>query len=180
MPDFVDTLPKVELHVHLVGSASVPTVLELARRHTGHSVPTTEEGLREFYEFRDFPHFAEVYGAVNGLVREPEDVAALVAGAARDLAAQTARYVELTVTPYSHVCNGIPMPALTEALDLAARQAADQIQVAYVFDVPGEKGAGATRATLDMALRHPPANLIGFGLGGIEAARLSQVEELRD
>jgi len=32
---FIDRLPKVELHVHLVGSASVPTVLELARRHPG-------------------------------------------------------------------------------------------------------------------------------------------------
>ena len=32
---FIDRLPKVELHVHLVGSASVPTVLELVRRHPG-------------------------------------------------------------------------------------------------------------------------------------------------
>jgi aminodeoxyfutalosine deaminase len=179
--DFIDALPKVELHLHLIGSASLPTVLELARRHTGHSVPTTEEGLREFYEFRDFPHFAEVYGAVNGLVREPEDVAALVVGAARDLAAQNARYVELTVTPYSHVISaGIPMPAVTEALDLAARQVADEIQVAYVFDVPGEKGADATRATIDLTLGHPPENLIGFGIGGIEAGRRSQLDAIRD
>ena len=41
--DFINALPKVELHVHLVGSASVPTVLELARRHTGHRVPTDED-----------------------------------------------------------------------------------------------------------------------------------------
>src|SRR5689334_3732616 len=100
---FIDALPKVELHVHLVGSASVPTVLELARRHTGHMIPTDEESLRRFYEFRDFPHFAQVYLAVNGLIREPEDVAALVVGAARDLAAQNVRYFELTVTPYTHV-----------------------------------------------------------------------------
>jgi aminodeoxyfutalosine deaminase len=33
MKSFVDELPKAELHLHLVGSASVPTVLELARRH---------------------------------------------------------------------------------------------------------------------------------------------------
>src|SRR6266536_324538 len=31
--------------------------------------------LAAFYEFRDFPHFSQVYGAVSSLVREPADVA---------------------------------------------------------------------------------------------------------
>jgi aminodeoxyfutalosine deaminase len=178
---FIDALPKVELHVHLVGSASLPTVLELARRHTGHQVPTDEEALRKFYAFRDFPHFAEVYFAVNGLVREPEDVAALVAGAARDLAAQNVRYVELTVTPFSHVvAMGMPMKAVTEALDVAARQVADRIQVAYVFDIPGEFGDEAARFTIDHALSQPPENLVGFGIGGIEQDRAGHEEAIRD
>ncbi|HEX4722288.1 MAG TPA: adenosine deaminase, partial [Pseudonocardiaceae bacterium] len=30
---FIAALPKVELHLHLVGSASPDTILELARRH---------------------------------------------------------------------------------------------------------------------------------------------------
>ena len=37
---FIAGLPKAELHVHLVGSASVPTVLELARRRPSAGVPT--------------------------------------------------------------------------------------------------------------------------------------------
>src|SRR5712671_6400625 len=94
---FIGRLPKVELHVHLVGSASVPTVLELVRRHQGGAaaagVPGSAAELAAFYEFRDFPHFAEVYGAVSSLVREPADAAELVLGAARDLAGQNVRYV---------------------------------------------------------------------------------------
>ena len=54
---FIAQLPKVELHVHLIGSAPEETVLELARRHPDRGVPRTAEGLREFYAFRDFPHF---------------------------------------------------------------------------------------------------------------------------
>ncbi|GLY81278.1 adenosine deaminase [Actinoallomurus iriomotensis] len=178
---FIDALPKVELHVHLVGSASVPTVLELARRHTGHMIPTDEESLRRFYEFRDFPHFAQVYLAVNGLIREPEDVAALVVGAARDLAAQNVRYFELTVTPYTHVVTmGMPATGVTEALDIAAREVADLIEVAYVFDIPGEYGDEAARATIDHALTHPPRALIGFGIGGVEQDRAGHEEAIRD
>src|SRR4029078_10061821 len=97
---FIDRLPKAELHLHLVGSASVPTVLELRRRHPdGSGVPSSAAELAVYCEFRDFPHFSQIYGAVSGLVREPADVAELVLGAARDLAGQNVRDVELSVTP---------------------------------------------------------------------------------
>ncbi|MGR6917158.1 adenosine deaminase [[Actinomadura] parvosata] len=171
---FITALPKVELHVHLVGSASVATVLELSRRHPGSAVPTTEEELRAFYRFVDFPHFARVYRAVNALVREPEDVATLVLGLARDLAPQGARYVELQVTPYAHHMVGMPMREVTEALDLAARRSLTEhgVEMAYIFDIPGEYGEQAARITLDHALQEPPAALVGFGIGGIEQERV--------
>jgi aminodeoxyfutalosine deaminase len=170
---FIDALPKVELHVHLIGSASVPTVLELARRHPGSTVPTTEEELRRFYTFRDFPHFAQVYRAVNALVREPEDVATLVLGLARDLAPQGARYAELQVTPYAHHIVGMPMREVTQALDLAAARSLAEhgVEMAYIFDIPGEYGEEAAKVTVEHALQEPPAALVGFGIGGIEQER---------
>lgn len=179
---FIDALPKVELHVHLVGSASVPTVLELARRYPDGPVPADERELRAFYEFRDFPHFAEVYEAVSGLVRTPEDVGTLVFGVARDLAAQNVRYVELTVTPYTHQRAGMPMPAVTEALDHAVREARERlgVRVAYIFDIPGEFGAEGARGTLEHALSHPPEALVGFGIGGIEQMRTPHRDAFRD
>jgi adenosine deaminase len=179
---FIAALPKVELHLHLVGSASVPTVLELAARHPESPVPRTEPELRRFYTFRDFPHFAEVYLLVSSLVRDPEDVALLVTGAAAELARQNVRYVELTVTPYTFTSAGMPVRALTEALDLAARQALRRhdVQVAYVFDIAGELGAPAARATLDHALQHPPRDLVAFGLAGIEQERPAHRQAFRD
>jgi aminodeoxyfutalosine deaminase len=178
---FIAALPKVELHVHLVGSASVPTVLELTRRYPGSPIPSSEEELSTFYDFRDFGHFAEIYEGVNGLVREPEDVATLVTGAARDLASQNVRYVELTVTPYSHQRMGMSKRAITEALDVAARQASEcGVRVGYIFDIPGEYGAEGARATLDHALAEPPENLVGFGLAGIEQERPRYRDAFRD
>ncbi|SEG61843.1 aminodeoxyfutalosine deaminase [Thermomonospora echinospora] len=180
--DFIDLLPKVELHVHLVGSASVQTVLELAAGHPDSRLPRTPEGLRGFYKFRDFRHFAEVYQAVSDVVRRPEDIATLVLGAARDLAAQRVRYVELTVTPYTHVLAGMSMPAVTEALDVAARQASERhgIRVAYIFDIAGQHGGAGARATVDHALHHPPERLVGLGLGGVEQVRAAHADAFRD
>jgi aminodeoxyfutalosine deaminase len=179
---FIDRLPKVELHLHLVGSASVPTVLELARRHPEARVPRTEADLVAFYEFRDFPHFAEVYGAVSSLVREPADVAELVGGAARDLAGQNVRYAELTVTPYTFTSAGMPVAGLTEALDAGARAARREhgVRIGYIFDIAGELGAPAAYATLEHALSCPPEALTGFGLAGIEQARSAWTEVFRE
>ncbi|WP_327104703.1 adenosine deaminase [Nonomuraea glycinis] len=179
---FIQALPKVELHVHLIGSASVPTVLELSRRHPDSAVPTSEEELRAFYTFRDFPHFAQVYGAVNALVREPEDVAALVLGLARDLSTQGGRYAELQVTPYAHHIMGLPKREVTQALDIAAKQSLAEhgVEMAYIFDIPSEFGREAAEITLDHALGEPPAALVGFGIGGIEQRRAPYRDVFRD
>ena len=179
---FVDRLPKVELHVHLVGSASVGTVLELARRHPGSPVPRSEEELRTFYEFSGFPHFAVVYGLVSELVTGPEDVAALVVGAARDLASQNVRYAELTVTPYTFTRQGMPAGAVTEALDIAGREARQRygIELAYIFDIASELGGEAAVRTLEHALTQPPEALTGLGLGGIEQERPPHRDAFRD
>lgn len=166
---FVQGLPKVELHVHLVGSASVPTVLELARRHPDKGVPTDEAELIRFYEFTDFAHFIEVYIAVNSLVQEPQDVEALVGGVARDLAAQQVRYAELTVTPDSHLLMGMAPEAIAEALTHSRRQArADGIELAWVFDIPGELGLASGERTIDWVEQHAPEGTVAFGLGGPE------------
>src|SRR5256884_2737374 len=170
---FIGRLPKVELHLHLVGSASVPTVLELRRRHPGGAgVPASAAELAAFYEFQDFPHFSQVYGAVSSLVREPADVAELVLGAARDLAGQNVRYAELTVTPYTFTSAGMPVAELTEALDIAARSAGRDhgVRMAYIFDIAGEDGAPPAFGTLEHALTRPPEALTGFGLAGDEQA----------
>ncbi|MGH3424629.1 MAG: adenosine deaminase [Nocardioidaceae bacterium] len=167
---FVAALPKAELHVHLVGSASVPTVLELARRHPENGVPTDEATLRSFYEFTDFAHFIEVYIAVNSLVREPEDVEALIVGVAAELAAQQVRYAELTVTPDSHLLMGIGPTDVADALTAARETArvAHGVELAWIFDIPGELGLESGERTIDWVERHAPTGSVGFGLGGPE------------
>ncbi|MDT0352659.1 amidohydrolase family protein [Pseudonocardia charpentierae] len=101
MSDFISGLPKAELHVHHVGSASPRIVSELAARHPG-TVPTDLEELQRFYEFRDFAHFIEVYLAVVALIRTPQDIGYLTYEVAREMAVgQRLRYAELTCTPYT-------------------------------------------------------------------------------
>jgi adenosine deaminase/aminodeoxyfutalosine deaminase len=168
---FIAGLPKVELHVHHVGSASPQTVARLAARHEGSTpVPADPDRLTEYFQFTDFAHFVEVYLSVVDLIRDAEDVATLTYDIAADLAAQQVRYAELTVTPYSSIVRGIPAGAFCEAIeDARVRAERDHgIRLRWCFDIPGEAGLPSAEVTLDTALRIRPDGLISFGLGGPE------------
>jgi aminodeoxyfutalosine deaminase len=166
---FIAGLPKAEIHVHHVGSASPRIVSELAARHPG-VVPSDLDALRDFYTFRDFGHFIEVYLAVVDLLREPEDIRLLTYEVAADMAAQNIRYAELTLTPWTSVQAGVPIEAYVEAVE-DARTAAERdhgVKLRWIYDIPGESGLPSGEDTLQYALHHAPETLIGFGLGGPE------------
>ena len=169
--EFIAGLPKAELHVHHVGSASMQTVATLAERHAGSTaVPTDPEALARFFTFTDFAHFIEVYLATVDLLRTPEDLWTLTHDVARDLAAQNVRYVELTCTPFTSMAVGIAAEAYVEAIEDARRRALADfgLEMRWIFDIPGESGVPSADATLDVALRLRPEGLVGFGLGGPE------------
>ncbi|MCW2754631.1 MAG: adenosine deaminase [Marmoricola sp.] len=167
---FIAGMPKAELHVHHVGSASPRIVAELAERHPG-VVPRDPAALRDFFEFSDFAHFIEVYLAVVDLIRTPEDIRLLTYEVAREMAqGQSLRYAELTCTPYTSVIRGIPIEAYSEAIEDARAAALRDfgLRLQWIYDIPGESGIPAADATLDYVLNHPTDGLVAFGLGGPE------------
>ena len=171
LQSFIAGLPKAELHVHHVGSASPRIVSELAARHPDAGVPSDLDDLKQFFTFRDFAHFIDVYLAVVDLIRTPEDVRLLTYEVAREMAeGQHLRYAELTCTPYTSVLRGIAIEAYTEAIE-DARVAAERdfgLVLRWIYDIPGESGIPAADATLEYALAHRTDALVGFGLGGPE------------
>jgi aminodeoxyfutalosine deaminase len=168
--EFVAGLPKVELHLHLVGSAAPETVLTLARRHPDGGVPTEPRALRQFYAFTDFAHFLAVYARVNLLVRTGADVIALVDGLAAQLAACRARYAEVQVTPVRNRMAGISFDDLAQALTdgRALARARHRVELGWIFDADAALGPPGAAQTVEFATRYRPAGTVGVGLGGPE------------
>jgi aminodeoxyfutalosine deaminase len=169
---FIAGLPKAELHVHHVGSASPRIVSELAARHPDSKVPTDAEALVDYFTFTDFAHFIEVYLSVVDLIRTPEDVRLLTYEVARDMARQQIRYAELTITPFSSTRRGIDEGAFMDAIE-DARKAAEAdfgTVLRWCFDIPGEAGLESAEETVRLATTDKirPEGLVSFGLGGPE------------
>ncbi|WP_106964284.1 adenosine deaminase [Streptomyces sp. HGB0020] len=169
---FIAGLPKAELHVHHVGSASPRIVSELASRHPDSKVPSDPEALVDFFTFTDFAHFIDVYLSVVDLIRTPEDVRLLTYEIARDLARQQVRYAELTITPWSSTRRNIDERAFMDAIEDARKSAEAEFGTVlrWCFDIPGEAGLEAAEETVRLATddRLRPEGLVSFGLGGPE------------
>ncbi|HEY3507988.1 MAG TPA: adenosine deaminase [Kribbella sp.] len=169
--EFLAGLPKAELHVHHVGSASPRIVAELAARHPNSPVPADPAALAEYFKFSDFAHFIDIYLSVVELIKTPEDVRLLTYEIAREMAGQqNLRYAELTVTPYTSVIRGIRAEAFCEAIE-DARVAAEKefgLTLRWIFDISGEDEIPGAEETLRIATKIRPEGLVGFGLGGPE------------
>jgi len=169
---FIAGLPKAELHVHHVGSASPRIVSTLAARHPDSKVPTDPEALADYFTFTDFAHFIDVYLSVVDLVRTPEDVRLLTFEIARDMARQNVRYAELTLTPYSSVRRGIDEYGFMAAIEDARKAAEAEFGTVlrWCFDIPGEAGLESAEETVRLATTDSirPEGLVSFGLGGPE------------
>jgi aminodeoxyfutalosine deaminase len=181
-----NTMPKVELHLHLDGALPPRTVLELAACHDMLSLlpGDTESAIADWFDFQDFYHFIEIVRFMKRLLRSAEDVALAVYAVGQELHTQQVRYAEVTITPYSLIDaldQGLTIESLLEGLESGRVRVRTDfgIELRWVFDIPrnrafadyrngGDYVPGAAERTLEYALLGMDYGVIGLGLGGNE------------
>jgi adenosine deaminase len=162
-------MPKVELHVHLEGATDADTVWAMARRNSTPLPAATPDAWREFYAFRDFDHFIEVYTAAARAMCTPEDWAFMAERFAAGQAAQRVLYTEAFLSA-SLMLEALPPEALLDALaaGVAAGEARHGVRVRFIPDI-ARHVPHTQRAVLDFAtLGRDRGLFLGLGLGGPE------------
>ncbi|GGG28269.1 aminodeoxyfutalosine deaminase [Rhodococcoides trifolii] len=171
--EFVAALPKVELHVHLEGSMWPSTLRALVDKHGLQDFPSDEAGLREWFEFRDFPHFIEVYlKSITTLIDE-DDFSRLAYDSITALATHNTRYAEMHVSLFGHLMRGVDASVVFDGIeDGRLRAERDSgVVVRWIPDFPGDFGLDAANRTLDAVLADRRDSVVAFGIGGIEVPR---------
>lgn len=165
----LDTLPKVELHVHLEGTITADTATALARRHGDD--PDAVLGLQDGAypaRYRDFLHFVEVFLATSGQVRTPDDLAAVAAAFAGDQARRNVLYTEVTFTAVTMVERGMEPAAMWRALREGFAEVADT-RIGLVIDTPRDLGPAAAQRSIAL-VDAADAPIVALGLTGIEGS----------
>lgn len=172
---YLRAAPKAELHVHLEGSMQPRTLLTLAQRN-GVSLPANDEaGLREWFRYRSFQHFLEVYVAISRCLRQAEDYELIVHELGAELARQHARYAEVTFSPGSHHAMGVPQERYFAGLARGRRRVRDEfgVEINWVFDIvrsvePEGENRRLADYTTAVAIEGKEIGVVAFGLGGGE------------
>jgi aminodeoxyfutalosine deaminase len=172
---WIRTVPKIELHVHLEGSMSVPTVQALIERHGADSTPIWPEGLPESFSFDGFPDFSRQFLFGLDLLRSGDDLAAITDDLAATLAAQNVRYAEVTTTAFTHFHPldgraGMTPVEYGEGLNEGRRRAAARgVSIGWVVDIPRDLERPDETVTIDyLDSGAAPDGLVAIGLGGNE------------
>jgi aminodeoxyfutalosine deaminase len=159
MDDFVEKLPKAELHLHLEGSVEPETLHEL-------DPATTLEECRAIYCYQNFDAFLKAFAAVGKRLRSPEDYALVTRRLLERLAAQNVRYAEITVSVGVILWKGEEPALVFDAVREAARNS--PVTVRWIFDAVRQFGAEPAMRVAELAAERVGRDVAAFGIGGSE------------
>lgn len=169
--EFIRRLPKAELHLHLEGTVTPETLVELSRRHD--ASPLTLDKSLGIYDYKNFSEFLMAFKAVSERLRTPEDYELIAWRMFERLAAQgivhAEVYVSVGVVYYWGRTEFEPLFAGLERARIRAEQELG-ITVYWIFDAVRHFGVEAAarvfRKAAEMRTQYP--SIIGIGFGGDE------------
>lgn len=175
--DVCRAIPKVELHVHLEGSIRPETVLRLAERHRVSLPADSVDGLREWYSFRDFRHFVEIYVAVSGCVRTPEDIEFVAREFLVGQAEQNILWSEVTYTASTIAkLAGVPWDEQIDALNRAIAWGKSElgVEMGLIIDIVREQSVEEGLQVAEWAITGRDQGVVALGLSGVEGKDLAR------
>lgn len=120
MYDWLNQLPKAELHLHLEGTLEPELMLELAQRNGVRLPWNTVEEARAAYDFNNLQEFLDLYYQGANVLQTEQDFYDLTMAYLKKCEEQNVLHVEPFFDPQTHTDRGIPfevpMRGISEAL----------------------------------------------------------------
>jgi adenosine deaminase/aminodeoxyfutalosine deaminase len=171
---FIRRLPKAELHLHLEGTVTPATLVELSQRHDAAPIRLPE--AEALYHFTDFTGFLLAFKAVSERLITPEDYELAAWRMAQHLAEQGVVHAEvyISVGVIYHWRNPDPdcFDPIFAGLERARTRAESELALSlyWILDAvrhfPLDEAQKVFRKAAQLRVSH--SSIIGIGLGGDE------------
>lgn len=165
MEDFIKTIPKAELHVHIEGTFEPELMFRIAKRN-GIALEGTVESHKEKREnFKDLQDFLDVYYKACDVLRTEEDFHDLMYAYLQRASADSVYYVEIFFDPQTHTERGVSFDTVINGLysAIVKGQKLLSIKARLIMCFLRHESEAAALATLEQAKPHI-AKILGVGL----------------
>lgn len=129
MIDFLEKMPKAELHVHIEGSLEPELMFEIGRRN-GMSLPFADvEEVRAAYDFHNLQSFLDIYYSGAGVLQTEQDFYDMTWAYLLRCHAQNVVHVEPFFDPQTHTGRGIEFEVVIHGIVRALEDAKEKLGI---------------------------------------------------
>lgn len=166
---FLNELPKAELHMHLEGSLEPELMFKLAQRNQINLPFASVEAIRAAYEFSNLQDFLDIYYQGANVLQTEQDFYDLTWAYLERCHQQNVRHVEPFFDPQTHTDRGIPFSTVINGIHRALQDGAQQLGISSYLIMCFLRHLPETAAftTLEQALPYKD-KLIAVGLDSSE------------
>ena len=133
MRNFINLLPKAELHLHIEGSFEPELMFEIAKRNNIEIKYNSVEEVKEAYKFNCLQDFLDIYYAGAGVLMVEKDFYDLTYSYLEKCAEQNVRHTEIMFDPQTHTHRGVSFETVISGISKACQDADKNLNVSSLL-----------------------------------------------
>ncbi len=169
MKDFINAIPKAELHLHIEGSFEPELMFEIAQRNNIAIPYNSVEEVKAAYNFSNLQEFLDIYYAGANVLQTEQDFYDLTWAYLERIAAQNVVHTEIFFDPQTHTERGIAFSTVFDGIYRAMKDGEEKLGVSFhiIMSYLRHMSEESAFETLEMALPYKD-KILGVGLDSSE------------
>ena len=133
MENFINNLPKAELHLHIEGTFEPELMFNIAKRNQINIKYKSVDEIKAAYQFDCLQDFLDIYYAGAGVLIKEQDFYDLTYSYLEKCAAQNVRHTEIMFDPQTHTERGISFETIINGISKACQDAKNKLNVSSLL-----------------------------------------------
>jgi adenosine deaminase len=169
MDEFIQNMPKAELHLHIEGTLEPEMMFKLAQRNGVKLNYQSIQEIEEAYEFSDLQSFLDLYYQGMIVLKTEQDFYDLTWAYLQKCTEQNIVYAEVFFDPQAHMERGVAFETVLNGLYAAIQKAETElgVEAKIIMSILRHLDESSAQEILDLAIQHQD-KIIGIGLDSSE------------
>jgi adenosine deaminase len=167
--NFIEKMPKAELHLHIEGTFEPELIFDIAQRNGVKLKYDSAEALRKAYDFNNLQEFLDIYYQGAQVLLKEQDFYDLTMAYIKKVNEQNVRHIEIFFDPQTHTDRGVDFDVVINGIYNALKDGEKEYGITFALIMSYLRHLSEEEAfkTLEQSLPHKD-KILGVGLDSSE------------